>query len=79
MTKTRQNSQQLTLEELKERIAAAVVTVDQENLCCLWTELEYWATVCRVVNKRHVDIYIRIYIFISNCLLYKLFLNCIIV
>lgn len=47
----------IVLEELRERIDAAVVIVDQENLGRLWTELEYWANVCRVVNKGHVDEY----------------------
>lgn len=26
-----------------------------------WTEMEYWANVCRVVNKGHVDVYHNIY------------------
>lgn len=57
MTKKRQNTLRITLEELKERIDAAAVIVDQENLCRLWTEMEYWATVCRVVDNGHVDVY----------------------
>lgn len=55
MTKKRQNSQQ-TLEDLREKIAAAAVIVDRENLCRLWTEMEYWTSVCSVVNNGHVDI-----------------------
>lgn len=61
MTKKRQNSLQITLEELKERIDAAAIIVDQQNICRLWTEMEYWANVCRVVNKGHVDVYHNIY------------------
>lgn len=52
------NSPQITLEELKERIDTAAVIVDRENLGRLWTTMEYWASVCRVVNEGHVDVYI---------------------
>lgn len=60
MTKKQQNSLKITLDELRERIDAAAVVVDRQNLGRLWTELEYWANVCRVVNKGHVDEYFSI-------------------
>ncbi|VVC41435.1 Hypothetical protein CINCED_3A023030 [Cinara cedri] len=50
MARKRRNSLRTTLTELKERIDAAAVIVDQENVCRLWTEMEYWAAVCRVVD-----------------------------
>jgi len=58
MTKQLRSTSQVTLKELKERIDAAAAIVDQENICRLWTEMEYWANVCRVVNKGHVDVYL---------------------
>lgn len=62
MTKHLNNSLPITLAELKERIDAAIVIVDQENICRLWTELEYWTKICSVVNKGHVDVYFMIFI-----------------
>lgn len=65
MTKKIQNTRQITMAELKERIDAAIVIVDQENLCRLWTELEYWANVCRAVNKGHVDLYLILFLLLT--------------
>lgn len=63
MTKKLRNLQELTLKELKEKIDAAIVIVDQENLFRLWTELEYWANICRVIDNGHVDLYFITFLF----------------
>lgn len=65
MTKqSTKKSSQITLKELKKRIDAAAIIMDQENLGRLWTTMEYWASVCRIVNEGHVDalIYCILYI-----------------
>lgn len=62
MTKHLRNPLQISLAELKERIDAAIVIVDQENICRLWTELEYWTKICSVVNKGHVDVHFIIFV-----------------
>ena len=45
------------ISDLKERITAAVNTIDEEMLRRTWTEIEYRLDVLRVTNGAHIEIY----------------------
>ena len=43
--------------DLKERINAAVKTIDEEMLKRTWTEIEYHLNVLHATNGTHIEIY----------------------
>ena len=43
--------------DLKERINAAVETIDEEMLKRTWTEIEYYLDVLHATNGAHIEIY----------------------
>ena len=43
--------------DLKERINAAVETIDEEILKRTWTEIEYYLNVLHATNGAHIEIY----------------------
>ena len=45
------------ISDLKERITAAVNTIDEEMLRRTWTEIEYRLDVLRATNGAHIEIY----------------------
>jgi hypothetical protein len=44
-----------TLQELKERITAAVMNIDRQMLLKVWAELDYRLDVCRVTKGAHIE------------------------
>jgi hypothetical protein len=44
-----------SLVELRERIAAAVMTIDRMMLQNVWNELDYRLDVCRVTQGAHIE------------------------
>jgi hypothetical protein len=45
----------IDLPELRQRIVAAVDTIDVDMLQCVWQELEYRIDVCRVTRGGHME------------------------
>ena len=45
------------ISDLKERITAAVKTIDEEILRRTWTEIEYRLDVHHATNASHIEIY----------------------
>ena len=45
------------ISDLKERITAAVNTIDEEMLRRTWTEIEYRLDILRATNGAHIEIY----------------------
>jgi len=45
----------VSLYELKQRITAAVASVDEDMLRCVWTELDYRIDICRVTKGSHIE------------------------
>ena len=43
------------IEEMKERITAALETVAEDRLQRVWHELEYRLNVCRVTGRAHIE------------------------
>ena len=43
------------IEEMKERITAALETVSEDMLQLVWYELEYRLNVCRVTSGAHIE------------------------
>ena len=44
-----------TVDELQERITAAVNSVQPNTLQRVWSELDYRIDVCRVTNEGHIE------------------------
>jgi hypothetical protein len=44
------------LQNLKDRICAAIETVTPEMLSGVWEEAEYKLDICRVTNGAHIEI-----------------------
>jgi hypothetical protein len=44
-----------TLQELRERITAAVTDIDRNMLSNVWTKLDYRLDVCRVTKGAHIE------------------------
>ena len=45
----------VSLNELKKRITTAVVSVDEDMLRSVWTELDYRIDICRVTKGSHTE------------------------
>ena len=43
------------LEELRDRITAAVALIDHDMLTRVWNELDYWLDVCRISQGGHIE------------------------
>jgi hypothetical protein len=43
------------LQELRQRIIAAVVTINRDMLERVWTEMDYRIDVCRVTRGSHIE------------------------
>ena len=45
----------VSLKELKQRITAAVASLDENMLWSVWTELDYRIDICRVTKGSHIE------------------------
>jgi len=45
----------VSLTELKQRITAAVASVDEDILRSVWTELDYRIDICRMTKGLHTE------------------------
>ena len=45
----------VSLNELKQRIRTAVVSVDEDMLRSVWTKLDYRIDICRVTRGSHIE------------------------
>jgi len=45
----------VSLNELKQRIATAVASVDEDMLRSVQTELDYHSDICRVTKGSHIE------------------------
>ena len=45
----------VSLNELKQRFATAVASVDEDMLRSVWTELDYRIDICRVTKVSHME------------------------
>jgi hypothetical protein len=46
----------LPIQELKQRIIAAVAAINRDMLERVWTEMDYRIDVCRVTRGSHIDV-----------------------
>ena len=43
------------LQDLRNRITAAVALVDRDMLTCMWNEMDYRTDVCRITKGGHIE------------------------